>query len=86
MHDPPLGQAHSGAGVVRDQVDGRVLSRVGVDALVREPFESVVGADAIGLAAKHETIYFDLATLCEQARLPLEEVRAAAAARRPSTA
>jgi steroid delta-isomerase-like uncharacterized protein len=29
-----------------------------------------------------ETIYFDLATLCEQARLPLEGVRAAAAARR----
>ena len=29
-----------------------------------------------------EKIYFDLATLCEQARLPLEEVRAAAAARR----
>jgi steroid delta-isomerase-like uncharacterized protein len=29
-----------------------------------------------------ETIYFDLATLCEQARIPLEEIRAAAAARR----
>jgi steroid delta-isomerase-like uncharacterized protein len=29
-----------------------------------------------------ETIYFDLATLCEQAGLPLEGVRAAAAARR----
>jgi predicted ester cyclase len=29
-----------------------------------------------------EAIYFDLATLCEQARLPLEDVRAAAAARR----
>jgi predicted ester cyclase len=29
-----------------------------------------------------ETVYFDLATLCEQARLPLEEVRAAAASRR----
>ena len=28
-----------------------------------------------------ESIYFDLATLCEQARLPLEGVRAAAAAR-----
>lgn len=28
-----------------------------------------------------ETIYFDLATLCEQAGLPLEEVRAAAKAR-----
>jgi hypothetical protein len=26
-----------------------------------------------------ERIYFDLATLCEQARIPLEEVRAAAA-------
>jgi predicted ester cyclase len=32
-----------------------------------------------------ETIYFDLATLCEQARLPLGEVRAAAAARRQGT-
>ena len=30
-----------------------------------------------------EIIYFDLATLCEQARIPLEAVRAAAAARRP---
>jgi len=29
-----------------------------------------------------ETIYFDLATLCEQARIPLDEVRTAAAARR----
>jgi predicted ester cyclase len=29
-----------------------------------------------------EIIYFDLATLCEQAGIPLEEVRAAAAARR----
>ena len=28
-----------------------------------------------------ETIYFDLATLCEQARLPLQEVRAAAKTR-----
>jgi hypothetical protein len=26
-----------------------------------------------------ERIYFDLATLCEQARIPLEEIRAAAA-------
>ncbi len=32
-----------------------------------------------------EKIYFDLATLCEQARIPLEEVRAAAAARRVGT-
>jgi hypothetical protein len=32
-----------------------------------------------------EKIYFDLATLCEQAQLPLEEVRAAAAARRAGT-
>jgi steroid delta-isomerase-like uncharacterized protein len=32
-----------------------------------------------------ETIYFDLATLCEQARLPLEAVRAAAAERRRAT-
>jgi hypothetical protein len=29
-----------------------------------------------------EVIYFDLATLCEQAGIALEEVRAAAAARR----
>lgn len=29
-----------------------------------------------------ERIYFDLATLCEQAWLPIEQVRAAAAARR----
>lgn len=29
-----------------------------------------------------EKVYFDLATLCEQARLPLADVRAAAAARR----
>jgi steroid delta-isomerase-like uncharacterized protein len=28
-----------------------------------------------------ETIYFDLATLCEQAELPLEQIRAAAKAR-----
>jgi predicted ester cyclase len=33
-----------------------------------------------------ERIYFDLATLCEQAQLPLEELRAAAAARRPTPA
>jgi len=29
-----------------------------------------------------ETVYFDLATLCQQAGLPLDEVRSAAAARR----
>jgi steroid delta-isomerase-like uncharacterized protein len=29
-----------------------------------------------------ESIYFDLATLCEQAGVPLDEIRAAAAARR----
>ncbi len=29
-----------------------------------------------------EAIYFDLATLCEQARVPLEAIRSAAAARR----
>lgn len=32
-----------------------------------------------------ESIYFDLATLCEQAQLPVEEVRAAARARRQAT-
>ncbi len=44
------------------------------------PFANVVPFSR-GLMAG-EKIYFDLATLCEQARLPLEEVRAAAAARR----
>jgi hypothetical protein len=29
-----------------------------------------------------EIIYFDLATLCEQARIPLEQVRFAASSRR----
>jgi hypothetical protein len=29
-----------------------------------------------------EKIYFDLATLCEQAQVPLEDIRAAAVARR----
>jgi hypothetical protein len=29
-----------------------------------------------------EIIYFDLATLCEQAGIPLQDVRAAASARR----
>jgi hypothetical protein len=29
-----------------------------------------------------ETIYFDLATLCEQAKVPLADIRSAAAARR----
>jgi hypothetical protein len=32
--------------------------------------------------ATREVVYFDLATLCGQARLPLDEVRRAAAARR----
>ncbi len=44
------------------------------------PFANVVPFSQ-GLMAG-ETIYFDLATLCEQARLPLDDVRAAAAARR----
>jgi predicted ester cyclase len=44
------------------------------------PFANVVPFSQGRMAG--ETIYFDLATLCEQARLPLEEVRAAAAARR----
>jgi hypothetical protein len=42
------------------------------------PFANVVPFEQ-GLMAG-ERIYFDLATLCEQARIPLEEVRAAAAA------
>jgi hypothetical protein len=41
------------------------------------PFANVVPFEE-GLTAG-ERIYFDLATLCEQARIPLEEVRAAAA-------
>jgi predicted ester cyclase len=44
------------------------------------PFANVVPFSEKRMAG--ETIYFDLATLCEQARLPLEEVRAAAASRR----
>jgi steroid delta-isomerase-like uncharacterized protein len=47
------------------------------------PFANVVPFKD-GLMAG-ETIYFDLATLCEQARLPLEAVRAAAAVRRRAT-
>jgi hypothetical protein len=43
------------------------------------PFANVVPFSTERMAG--EKIYFDLATLCEQARLPLEEVRAAAAAR-----
>jgi hypothetical protein len=43
------------------------------------PFANVVPFDQ-GLMAG-ERIYFDLVTLCEQARIPLEEVRAAAATR-----
>jgi predicted ester cyclase len=41
------------------------------------PFANVVPFEQ-GLMAG-ERIYFDLATLCEQARIPLEEVRAASA-------
>lgn len=44
------------------------------------PFANVVPFSQ-GLIAG-ERIYFDLATLCEQAWLPIEQVRAAAAARR----
>jgi steroid delta-isomerase-like uncharacterized protein len=44
------------------------------------PFANVVPFRE-GLMAG-ETIYFDLATLCEQARIPLDQVREAAAARR----
>jgi steroid delta-isomerase-like uncharacterized protein len=42
------------------------------------PFANVVPFED-GLMAG-ERIYFDLATLCEQARIPLEDIRAAAAA------
>jgi predicted ester cyclase len=44
------------------------------------PFANVVPFQAGRMAG--EIIYFDLATLCEQARVPLDDVRAAAAARR----
>jgi predicted ester cyclase len=47
------------------------------------PFANVVPFHG-GLMAG-EIIYFDLATLCEQAGIPLEAVRAAAAARRSSS-
>ena len=43
------------------------------------PFANVVPFSGDLMAG--EKIYFDLATLCEQARLPLDDVRAAAAAR-----
>jgi hypothetical protein len=46
------------------------------------PFANVVPFRQERMAG--ETIYFDLATSCEQARLPIDEVRAAATARRPS--
>jgi hypothetical protein len=48
------------------------------------PFANVVPFEQ-GLMAG-EQIYFDLATLCEQARIPLEEIRVAAAARAAATA
>jgi predicted ester cyclase len=48
------------------------------------PFANVVPFSR-GLMAG-ERIYFDLATLCEQARLPVDEVRAAAVARRRTPA
>ncbi len=41
------------------------------------PFANVVPFEH-GLMAG-ERIYFDLATLCEQARIPVQEIRAAAA-------
>jgi hypothetical protein len=44
------------------------------------PFANIVPFSQGRMAG--ETIYFDLATMCEQARLPLEQVRAAAASRR----
>jgi hypothetical protein len=47
------------------------------------PFANIVPFSQ-GLMAG-ETIYFDLATLCEQAQLPLQQVRAAAAARRQAS-
>ncbi|MGH8983525.1 MAG: ester cyclase [Acidimicrobiia bacterium] len=43
------------------------------------PFTNVARFDGDLMAG--ESIYFDLATLCEQAALPLDEIRAAARAR-----
>jgi hypothetical protein len=48
------------------------------------PFANVVPFSQ-GLMAG-ERIYFDRATLCEEARLPLDAVRSATAARRPTPA
>jgi steroid delta-isomerase-like uncharacterized protein len=49
----------------------------------RVPFTNVT--TFAGDHMRGETIYFDLASLCEQARVPLDEIRAAAAARQAST-
>ena len=46
----------------------------------RVPFTNVT--TFAGEHMRGESIYFDLATLCEQAGVPLEAIRAAAAARR----
>jgi hypothetical protein len=48
------------------------------------PFANIVPFED-GLMAG-ETIYFDLATLCAQAGIPLPDIRAAAAARRAASA
>jgi hypothetical protein len=48
------------------------------------PFTNVTTFSAGSMAG--ESIYFDLATLCEQARVPLEEIRTAAKARGAATA
>lgn len=51
--------------------------------------DGVIAANVVpfrdGLMAG-EAIYFDLATLCEQAGIPLDRIRAAATARRAGTA
>jgi steroid delta-isomerase-like uncharacterized protein len=46
----------------------------------RVPFTNVTTFS--GEHMRGESIYFDLATLCEQAGVPLDQIRAAAAARR----
>jgi hypothetical protein len=65
-----LFEAHRKAEAARD-IDAILETSFAV------PFANVVPFEQ-GLMAG-ERIYFDLATLCAQARIPLEEIRAAAA-------
>jgi SnoaL-like polyketide cyclase len=67
-------------GTLRGTSQGAWLGVPQGDGSFSVPFANVVPFRD-GLMAG-EIIYFDLATLCEQARIPLEEVRAAASSRR----